>query len=347
MSRGKRARKKAREEARVDEPVADEPVDRADPVSVLEASIASESKQSSGMELWAVLSNVLFALYIAAILYLGMRPGGRLPVQVFLFGPFVFAIAAMVLLIWGAVRSTLRRPILQRKRLRAFVMLAVVFGTANTRIPYPSPYEKAVSSTCFRLPGEGEWTVFWGGELEQENRLATLFPARRWGLDLVETRDGKTHSGDGTKCTDYFVFGRAVAAPADGEVVAVRDGDPDLDPGAVRPAHPFGNHVVLRVEDGEYLFLARLRQNSIRVSVGESVAAGDVLGEVGASAPTAVTPEPHLSLHLQANEDAVFGEGIPWRFCEYLRDGELVARGLPRGGVSRAGELVGERVRIP
>ena len=50
-----------------------------------------------------------------------------------------------------------------------------------------------------------------------------------------------------------------------------------------------------------------------------------------------------LKLCLQDLTVPYFGEGIPFYFHGYRRDGRLVARGMPRGG-RQAGRYLGERI---
>lgn len=99
----------------------------------------------------------------------------------------------------------------------------------------------------------------------------------------------------------YHIFGTPVLAPHDGVVTAVVDGLPDLDPIVQRDrSHPAGNHVVIVCTGGDvlgadvYLGLAHLQGGSIAVTVGERVAAGQVIARVGNSGNTT---EPHLHIH--------------------------------------------------
>jgi hypothetical protein len=102
----------------------------------------------------------------------------------------------------------------------------------------------------------------------------------------------------------YAVHRAAVVSPCAGEVVATRDGLPDLTPPERDPEHAAGNQVVLacgtvRVE------LAHLAPGSLAVGEGHRVAAGDAIGRVGNSGNTT---EPHLHIHAV---DAVTGLAVP------------------------------------
>lgn len=276
-------------------------------------------------EPWAILAYAVAALFGLLLLYLGLRPGGVGPVFAYGAGRHVVELLALATLLLGGVWSLVRRPVLQRRRAVPFLLLVLVIGVVAYPIPYPSSHEGHESAVRFRLPFEGEWTVVWGGETKEENLLAAYSADRRWGLDLVVARDGRTHAGEG-----HFCVGQAVLAPADG---VVREGDPQ------------GDRVVIEVAPREFVFLSGLEPGSVRVRGGDSVKAGDLVGRVGAAGGSAATPEPHLAIHLQDTPEPRRGEAIPWSFRDYLADGVPVARGLPRGGVGPGGRLVGQKVQ--
>jgi hypothetical protein len=262
------------------------------------------------------------------------------------FGRDLLMLLALITLFVGGAWSALHRPFLQRRRLFPFLCLCAVIGVAEYPFPYPSSHEGHESAVCMRLPVEGAWTVFWGGETKEESLLAAYFADRRWGLDLVVTENGMSHSGDGLSFRDYFAYDKRVLAPADGTVVHVSDRAPDVQPGQYDSRiEAFGNYVVLQVADGEFVFLCHLRQGSITVGEGQRVHTGDDLGRVGSSGYSTVTPEPHLAIHMQDTPIAGRGEAVPWGFCDYTADGEHVARGLPRGGIGRDGVFLGQRVQ--
>src|SRR5690606_32446087 len=91
----------------------------------------------------------------------------------------------------------------------------------------------------------------------------------------------------------YAIWNAVVSSPCAGTVVTVRDGLPDLAPGEMDPAHQAGNHVQLDC-GGFHVLLAHLREGSVGVAAGDTVAAGDPIGRVGNSGNTT---EPHLHVH--------------------------------------------------
>ncbi|MNV58349.1 Peptidase family M23 [compost metagenome] len=78
-----------------------------------------------------------------------------------------------------------------------------------------------------------------------------------------------------------------------------------------------GNHVYLRIDaTGTYLLLNHLKKDSVTVTVGDHVNAGEVLGHVGNSGSTS---EPHLHIHHQRQDPTqtllpILAEGLPLYF---------------------------------
>jgi hypothetical protein len=181
------------------------------------------------------------------------------------------------------------------------------------------------------LPFRGSWWVFWGGPTERQN-YHVVAPDQRHAYDLVVWRGGGTHRGAGTRNDDYWAWGRPLLAPADGVVVAARDGVEDNRPQVQveNRTAPAGNHVVLALGNGEYALLAHMQRGSVRVRAGQRVSRGDVIGLCGNSGNSS---EPHLHFHVQ-NRPALFGaaRGLPVAFSDYTADGRRVARGSPVQG---------------
>src|SRR5688572_923035 len=90
---------------------------------------------------------------------------------------------------------------------------------ASTKLDY-------VTKTSLQLPFKDEWYVFWGGRTIAENYHAAS-RSQRFAYDLVIMKDTSSHTGDGTKLTDYYCYGMQISAPADGQVVWSCDSLPD------------------------------------------------------------------------------------------------------------------------
>jgi murein DD-endopeptidase MepM/ murein hydrolase activator NlpD len=202
------------------------------------------------------------------------------------------------------------------------------FWVRPRREAAPSRFLEYETKTPLRLPFDGEWAVYWGGRTVEQNYHAVAVD-QRFAYDLVVVRDGRTHTGDGTRNEDYHCYGLSILAPGAGVVAVAVDGIQDNRPGVMNASEPPGNYVVLDHGNGEYSFLAHLRKDSVRVRAGDRVSAGNVVGECGNSGNSS---EPHLHYHLQTTPVFGRGEGLPAQFRGYVADGEPVERGEPVRG---------------
>jgi hypothetical protein len=75
-----------------------------------------------------------------------------------------------------------------------------------------------------------------------------------FAIDWLQERDGILFEGDGSRNSQWFGFGAPLLAVADGTVVRVVDGKPDIAPGAppilASPEDFAGNHVAVRIRPG-------------------------------------------------------------------------------------------------
>lgn len=202
-----------------------------------------------------------------------------------------------------------------------FVVQSVQEAAASRFLDYET-------RTPLRLPFNGAWFVYWGGRTIVENYHAAV-ESQRFAYDFVVERGGTTHSGDGSENDQYFCFDLPVLAPGDGVVVAAQDGVPDNVPGVMNADQPFGNHVIIDHEDGEFSVLVHLQMGTVQVAASDRVRGGDRLGRCGNSGNSS---EPHLHYHLQTTATPGDGEGLPAQFNAYRADGVAVPRGEPRQG---------------
>ncbi|WP_329100852.1 peptidoglycan DD-metalloendopeptidase family protein [Micromonospora sp. NBC_01699] len=107
---------------------------------------------------------------------------------------------------------------------------------------------------------------------------------------------------DGSRNEHYRCWDLPVRAVADGTVLTASDGMIDNQaPGAFpdpTPAQVGGNQVWLRHDDGTLTYYTHLRQGTVTVVTGDTVAAGQVLGKLGDSGNAS---EPHI--HLEVRQD--------------------------------------------
>ncbi len=143
-----------------------------------------------------------------------------------------------------------------------------------------------------QFPFWGEWNITQGynGAFTHKDE---------WGnaLDfMILDQEGKSYSGNGLDCEQYYCFGKPVTAPADGVVADCIDGIDDNDAGQVNTVQNWGNSIVIQHIDGLYSQLSHLRKNSIKVKKGEFVKAGDIIAQCGNSGRS---PYPHLHFQMQ------------------------------------------------
>jgi murein DD-endopeptidase MepM/ murein hydrolase activator NlpD len=213
---------------------------------------------------------------------------------------------------------------------------------AVARRPATTSFFDYHTQTSLHLPFGGEWYVYWGGRSLWQNRHVVARD-QRFAYDfliLAHDRRGQSYRSKGHDNHDYYCFGQPVYAPADGLVVKTENEVSDNAPGEMNPREPLGNGVILDHGNGEFSFLAHLRQHSLRVRAGERVHSRQLLGQCGNSGNSS---EPHLHYHLQNTSVLFRGDGLPAFFVEYLADGKSVARGEPVAGqiVRNQGESSG------
>lgn len=168
--------------------------------------------------------------------------------------------------------------------------------------------------------------------------------AMRYSYDFVLVDENGRMARPGHRTVeDYFGFGAPIRATAAGRVAAAvshRPDDGSFDP-AESNANPnalLGNHVVIDHGDGSFSMFAHLRQNSLRVRVGQQVEAGQTIAEIGLSG-SALFPHLHYQL---VDAPTMRGEGLPSYFRGIsLRRGR-VARPVPYGRVD-SGDVVVSR----
>jgi hypothetical protein len=296
-------------------------------------SLPATLTERPSFEVWSLAGFVIVVATLLVYVAIGMRLEGPAGLWLYRVGPLVAGLLCAGWLFLGLVRAVLRRPVLQRGRVIPLLLLAVGLWLASYPLAYPSPHAGHPSRAEVALPFEGEWAVRWGGARRETNALV-LQPDRCFGFDFVRL------GPDGTNKT----LGAQVLAPLDATVAGVF-GTPGGASGG-----PLGACVVLVLEPRRFLFLSNLDPDSIGVRAGEEVRRDQLLGLVGASALSRVSPEPFLGVHLQDTPVPLWGQAVPFEFHGYETDGgyesdgRSVPRGIPRGGVVQGSHL-GEKVR--
>ncbi len=202
----------------------------------------------------------------------------------------------------------------------------IAFLVLRPRTELPAdPHEKDAPVDLALPVVDRALVAFSGGPTRMWNQHV-YNPDQRHAVDLVGWRDGGSYgASDGARDDDYVIWNAVVHAPAGGTVVFVENSAADH----TRPqkdwedeAHPFGNAVVIRLDErpDRFLVLGHMRRGTVRVAVGQHVDAGDVVGRVGNSGNSS---EPHLHVHVQDGPVLKQGLSVP-----FLVDGRPVLRGV-------------------
>lgn len=134
----------------------------------------------------------------------------------------------------------------------------------------------------------------------------------------------RRHRRGGRNLEDYYCYGEPVLAPADGQVVMVRDGVREhRKPGTMTIdflARDFrGNFVIIKHAENEYSFLAHFIPGSIKVKKGEQVVQGQKIAECGNSGHST---EPYLHFQIQDRPNFYLAASLPVKFSNLSIDGE-------------------------
>jgi Peptidase family M23 len=179
----------------------------------------------------------------------------------------------------------------------------------------------------YHLPFGEEWLVYQGGRKFFDNIYA-LNDDQRYAVDFVYLKNGRMFAGKGgieSKNEDYYCFGQTILAPADGKVIKAESGYDDNPPGRPSGDPTDGNVVSISFGSGEIGTINHLKQNSLKVKIGDQVKQGQELAQCGNSGGG---PIPHL--HFQLTRGG--GIPLPAQFVDYIADGKPVASGEPTRG---------------
>jgi len=143
--------------------------------------------------------------------------------------------------------------------------------------------------------------------------------AQRYAVDWEQLDDrGRIYVGPRADVHSYKIYGAQVLAVANAAVVAAVDGLPNQEPGKFPENLPVeqadGNHVVLKLKNGDYALYAHLKPDSVAVHAGETVSKGQVLGLVGNSGNTIA---PHLHFQVMNRPLSLGSDGRPYEIAAF------------------------------
>lgn len=141
----------------------------------------------------------------------------------------------------------------------------------------------------------------------------------RFAIDWVLLdANGRRADGDQDEVANWYGYGVDVLAVADGVVVAARDDVAESATLSDHPQHPLedatGNYVTLDLGGGRYAAYEHLQPGSVRVTVGEQVGRGQVIGSIGF---TGHSMGPHLHFHVADANSPLGAEGLPFVLDEF------------------------------
>lgn len=227
---------------------------------------------------------------------------------------------------------------------RARLLLVVVAaagwaGGARAAPPAAAGVPAAETGTVeLTLPFEGTWGVVQGFDGSGTHHGYAAF-----ALDFAPPQDVEQFALlPRPRLQDFACWGRPVLAPADGRVVRVATGFPDLRPYAKAPRKSGGgNFVIIQHAPRLYSELVHLQARSVQVAVGQEVRRGQVIGACGNSG-NARTPHLHLGL-LTAIDPITTGRAKLSRYEVRTSDG----RWIPGDGEPKEGQWVRPLPRGP
>lgn len=160
------------------------------------------------------------------------------------------------------------------------------------------------------LPFFGEWNVSQGREGNITHK-----DDWKYAWDFIITDEKNTQfMNQGFELRDYYCYDAPVTAPLDGRVIEVINTVPDNQIGEANLQNNWGNTIIIDHYEGLFTALSHLKQNSAKVSPGDYVKKGDIIGYVGNSGRS---PYPHA--HFQFQKTPKLGEKtFDYPFAHFL-----------------------------
>ncbi|WP_212786609.1 M23 family metallopeptidase [Ferrigenium kumadai] len=194
---------------------------------------------------------------------------------------------------------------------------------------------ESIHNISIHPPLKGEWKVM---------RPPGHHP---YAVDFIQLDDERKspHEGSGLRfyvnhipSKNYFCWNKPVFAPIDGTVIRVGNGwgdheytsiwktvllwynatfkfRPKEEDGRLDIRPNAGNYIMIRAKEGYIVFLAHLKNQSIRVAEGALVRRGEIVGMVGNSGNSTM---PHLHINLfDQMENPFKAKVLPFVFSDY------------------------------
>ena len=179
----------------------------------------------------------------------------------------------------------------------------------------------------------------------------SLLGGQLFAIDWKQTNDkGAFYTGDKTKNESYVDYGSEIIAVADGTVTSTLDGQDANAPGVLPADDPVlgpkltvenvdGNHIVLDIGSGAYVFYAHLLKGSLLVKEGDKVRKGQVLAKLG---NTGNANASHLHFHVMNGPSVLGSSGIPYVIDAFEYQGQISAQQLADADDYLTGNFFGQ-----
>jgi murein DD-endopeptidase MepM/ murein hydrolase activator NlpD len=193
-----------------------------------------------------------------------------------------------------------------------------------------------IAKNDYSLPLKGKIIVWDGHDFYSRNRRSANETAdtkvqqitansSRYAYDLMNVDEkGSMYGGSPYKKEDWYSFGKPVYVPLEGVVVATQNNIPDNDFDGKTVKSPkldpktdpegMGNYVIIQHANGEYSMMLHLETGTVAVRPGQTVHAGDQIGQVGFSGAVVY---PHLHYSVTNGTKELAAEGLPNYFNNY------------------------------
>lgn len=202
-------------------------------------------------------------------------------------------------------------------------------------------------ATVLRAPLRGaSWiafNAFSNGDSSDHRRAfnavdGRIYDAQRFAVDWARLGpDGRLFHGDSSSNANYYGYGAEVIAVADGRISDLKDNLPDnvgsseREKRVITLENAVGNYVALQIGEGRFASYAHLQPGSLKVKVGDTVKAGQVLALLGNSGNS---DGPHLHFQLTDTNSPLASEGIPYEIETFTQLGALKDSGMLDKGES-------------
>lgn len=159
-----------------------------------------------------------------------------------------------------------------------------------------------------------------------------LYNPQRFAIDWIQLdENGRLFEGDPKKNESYGYYGSEIIAVGDGTVVATLDELEPNTPGILPANDPAqmknltvenvdGNHIVIDLGDGVFVFYAHLQKGTLKVKVGDRVTKGQSLALLG---NTGNSNAPHLHMQLMDTASVLGSDGLPYVIDSFDYDGQI------------------------